>query len=374
MKAEYDFSKGERGKFYDPKAVFNLPIYLEKDVDEFMRKLADETGKDVGEIVNEWLRGKMQLTLKEHINDIRTGLETGQYKNEAAVSQGIVLRLLKVLGWPTFNTQIVHPEYAVGRGKVDFALCRPKSTPRIFIEVKRVENIEWAEQQLFEYALDHGVIPIAVLTDGEKWRFFHLMGLEYYRELTVRELDFIKSSTEEIADCLNRYLSYQSIRTGEAIRTMKKDYERVYKQKIESKPVPSIPSELRHVIVPPNAEDNEVFFNKTAWKVAHMRWWSVGWKETGQEKDSEEIIQVRESSLESIQRSDVYEHCVKYLIKKTYPTTEKLDWWCRTGFYEKDMPKKFGHLVRLSPERAQQIIDEVREEYNSTTHEDNKDA
>ena len=61
MKAEYDFSKGERGKFHDPKAAFNLPIYLEEDVDEFMRKLADEMDKDVGEIVNEWLRSKMQL-------------------------------------------------------------------------------------------------------------------------------------------------------------------------------------------------------------------------------------------------------------------------------------------------------------------------
>ncbi len=61
MKAEYDFSKAERGKVYQPKAVFNLPIYLEKDVDEFMRKLADKTGKDVEELVNEWLRSSMQL-------------------------------------------------------------------------------------------------------------------------------------------------------------------------------------------------------------------------------------------------------------------------------------------------------------------------
>lgn len=372
MKAEYNFSKGERGKFYDPKAVFNLPIYLEKDVNEFMRKLADETGKDVGEIVNEWLRGKMQLTLKEHINDIRTGLEKGQYKNEAAVSQGIVLRLLGALGWPTFDTQVVAPEYGVEGTRVDFALCHPKSTPRVFIEVKRVENIEWAEQQLFEYALDHGVIPIAVLTDGEKWRFFHLMGLEYYRELTVRELDFIKSSTEEIADCLNRYLNYESIRTGEAIRTMKKDYEKIYKQKIESKPVPSIPSELRHVIVPPNAENNEVFFIKTAWKVAHMRWWLDGWKEPGQEENGDEMIQVIESSLESIQRSDVYAHCVKYLVQKGYPTREELDRWACSGFYKKDMPKKFGHLMRLPPERVKQMVDEVKQEH-STTHEDNKD-
>ena len=61
MKTEYDFSKGERGKFYNPKAVFSLPIYLEKDVDDFIRKLADEQGKDPEKLVNELLRGNIQL-------------------------------------------------------------------------------------------------------------------------------------------------------------------------------------------------------------------------------------------------------------------------------------------------------------------------
>ncbi len=61
MKAEYDFSKSERGKFYDPKAVFNFPIYLDPDVDDFMRQLANEKGKDVEKLVNEWLRGNIQL-------------------------------------------------------------------------------------------------------------------------------------------------------------------------------------------------------------------------------------------------------------------------------------------------------------------------
>ena len=324
MKAEYDFSKAERGKFYDPKAVFNLPIYLEKDVDEFMRKLADEAGKDVGEIVNEWLRGKMQLTLKKHVEDIRDKLKKKEFPNEAAVSDGIVRRLLNALDWPIFNTQIVHPEYPVEGGRVDFALCHPKSTPQVFIEVKQGGKIEWADQQLFEYAFDCGRIPIAVLTDGQKWRFFHLMGLEYYGELKVRELDFIEGNSEEIADCLNRYLNYESIRTGEAIRTIKKDYERVYRQKIESKPVPSILSELHHVIVPPNAEDNEVVFNKTAWKVAHMRWWGDEWRGPVPGENGGEVIQVIESSLENIQRSDIYAHCVKYLMQTTYPTPEKV--------------------------------------------------
>ncbi|NOX61144.1 MAG: hypothetical protein GXP42_04250 [Chloroflexi bacterium] len=62
MKAEYDFSKGERGKFYNPDAVFIFPVYLEPDVNEFMNKLADEKGVSVQELVNEWLRASIKLT------------------------------------------------------------------------------------------------------------------------------------------------------------------------------------------------------------------------------------------------------------------------------------------------------------------------
>ncbi|MDE0084129.1 MAG: hypothetical protein OXU23_00325 [Candidatus Poribacteria bacterium] len=61
MKAEYDLSKGERSEFYNADAVFQIPIYLEKDVDDFMRHLADVKGKDVSELVNELLRHNMQL-------------------------------------------------------------------------------------------------------------------------------------------------------------------------------------------------------------------------------------------------------------------------------------------------------------------------
>lgn len=42
MKAKYDFSKGQRGKFYNPTAVFNLPIYSEKDRDDCIHELVNE--------------------------------------------------------------------------------------------------------------------------------------------------------------------------------------------------------------------------------------------------------------------------------------------------------------------------------------------
>lgn len=35
MKKEYDFSKGERGKFYRLDAELELPIYLDADVREY---------------------------------------------------------------------------------------------------------------------------------------------------------------------------------------------------------------------------------------------------------------------------------------------------------------------------------------------------
>ena len=38
MKEEYDFSKGERGKFFRNDIKLNLPVYLDDDVLEFVEK------------------------------------------------------------------------------------------------------------------------------------------------------------------------------------------------------------------------------------------------------------------------------------------------------------------------------------------------
>ncbi len=61
MKNEYDFSKGERGKFYDPDAQLELPIYLEEDVMEYLSKQASAKGVEVERLVNEILRQDIAL-------------------------------------------------------------------------------------------------------------------------------------------------------------------------------------------------------------------------------------------------------------------------------------------------------------------------
>ncbi len=61
MKSEYDFSKAEKGKFYNSDAKFHYPIYLEPDVEEFLTKIADRKKIEVQVLVNEWLRNNMKL-------------------------------------------------------------------------------------------------------------------------------------------------------------------------------------------------------------------------------------------------------------------------------------------------------------------------
>ena len=61
MKKEYDFSKGERGKFYNPNLELNLPVYLESDVAQFVQKYAKKKNVDRQTVVNELLRKDKEL-------------------------------------------------------------------------------------------------------------------------------------------------------------------------------------------------------------------------------------------------------------------------------------------------------------------------
>ncbi|MDD9972351.1 MAG: type I restriction enzyme HsdR N-terminal domain-containing protein, partial [Candidatus Poribacteria bacterium] len=183
------------------------------------------------------------MTLKEHIDDISRRLGQNIFKSEAAVRQGIVDPLLRSLGWPTDDTLVVFPEYPVGSGQVDYALCHPSSTPRVFIEAKQVGNIKGAEEQLFGY--DSRIrVPIAVLTDGREWQFFHPTGEGTWAERKVCELDLITGESAENAEILNRYLNCESIRTGEAVEAIKADYEKVVQQRQVEARLPEVWNEL----------------------------------------------------------------------------------------------------------------------------------
>ena len=61
MKAEYNFSKGERGKFSHKDIKLNLPVYLDHDVLEFIEKIAKRKNVDIQTVVNQLLKNDIKL-------------------------------------------------------------------------------------------------------------------------------------------------------------------------------------------------------------------------------------------------------------------------------------------------------------------------
>lgn len=168
--------------------------------------------------------------LKHDIGDIRSGIKAGRFTNEAAVRQGIILRVLQSLSWPTYDTQVVAPEYPVEGRRVDFCLCHPANKPVVFIEVKQVGQSDGGERQLFEYAFHKGV-PTAILTDGQEWHFFLPAEQGDYGDRRVYKLDIVERDLDEAVTRLQRYLDYHAICSGEAMTAARADYQNVARER-----------------------------------------------------------------------------------------------------------------------------------------------
>ena len=61
MKKEYDFSNGERGKFYRPDANFKMPVYLDDDIQSFFIDLARKKNIDLQILINKTIKSNMKL-------------------------------------------------------------------------------------------------------------------------------------------------------------------------------------------------------------------------------------------------------------------------------------------------------------------------
>ncbi len=61
MKKEYDFSNGIRGKFYTDDAEFQLPIYLEPEIEKFYKKIAEKQNINLNKIINDLLSKDKEL-------------------------------------------------------------------------------------------------------------------------------------------------------------------------------------------------------------------------------------------------------------------------------------------------------------------------
>ena len=61
MQKEYDFSNAERGKFFNPDATHQLPVYLEPEVLSYFTDKAQAKGVELNTLINELLKKDIEL-------------------------------------------------------------------------------------------------------------------------------------------------------------------------------------------------------------------------------------------------------------------------------------------------------------------------
>jgi hypothetical protein len=61
MRDEYDFAKGERGKFHRADARLVPPVHLEPDVLSYLTERAKDKGTSLDTLVNELLKKGIEL-------------------------------------------------------------------------------------------------------------------------------------------------------------------------------------------------------------------------------------------------------------------------------------------------------------------------
>ena len=163
------------------------------------------------------------MTLEAKLTEIQGRLTSEHFPSEAAVSQGIVLPILRELNWDTDNPMVVRPEFTAGRGRVDFALCERSGSPKVFIEVKGLGGeTEDAVEQVMQYAFRAGV-RIVVLTDGGTWSVYLPAEEGSYEERRVFKLDLSEHSPQKSSEVLQRYLEESRVISDEALKSALRD-------------------------------------------------------------------------------------------------------------------------------------------------------
>ena len=115
----------------------------------------------------------MTKAFEDQLTKIKNQEPVLENLDERAVELGVILPLLRRLGWDTEDLTQIYPQRVLPNGgRVDYDL-QFNGSSRIFVEAKRWSHSlnEDDEKQLAEYCLA-GKPELAVLTNGRDWRLY----------------------------------------------------------------------------------------------------------------------------------------------------------------------------------------------------------
>ena len=142
----------------------------------------------------------------------------GRFHNldEAALKQGVVLKILSLLDWDPFDLDEIQPEYHTEGGKIDFSL-RQNDPNRVFLIVRKGSDLARPQEELLSCSVQ-GNARMAALTNGFSWWFYLPLLQGSADEKKFLALETNAQRGEEISEKLLQFLSKGSVTSGKSLR------------------------------------------------------------------------------------------------------------------------------------------------------------
>jgi len=203
--------------------------------------------------------GELAEELNPVIEKAKRRLQSGEALNERAVEYGVVMPIVKALGWDPENMDEMRPEYAVESRRVDWAFLKD-GRPCLFLEEKAPDqNLSAHEEQLLDYAFKQG-IRLAVLTNGGEWWFYLPLEEGPWAERRFLTVDLVNQGTDEVNLRLTQFLQKEFVFGGLAYKDAKQRYDQSKEiKRIERE----LPAAIQQLFSEPSSQVIEFFQNQT---------------------------------------------------------------------------------------------------------------
>ncbi len=137
--------------------------------------------------------------------------------DEASIKQGIILRILSLLGWDPFDLNEIQPEYSVKKEKIDFVLKQNNSLKVFLIVKKGLDNFKTHIETLLD-ASEKSDVKVAIFTNGLSWWFFLTSVDGSIDDKRFWTIDTGKEKLEVASKRFNEFLSKENVISGHSVK------------------------------------------------------------------------------------------------------------------------------------------------------------
>lgn len=155
----------------------------------------------------------MSSLVKNFIEEIKTNTSMDAY-NQASVNQAIILPLLQLLGWNTYNVNEVTPQFSFENKRMAY-LLKVDNCNRVLIEIINSEDFDSFENIFLDvYKLG---IELGILTNGKTWCFYLFPKKGENKLERFYVMDICNQDSKVVSELLVDLLSKNNVQMGKSI-------------------------------------------------------------------------------------------------------------------------------------------------------------